>query len=380
MNINMKVLFIGGTGRLSRDVAYLAADKGYEVYLLTRGSKERKIFVDERYTMLYADITNADQTKKIIADYHFDVVIDFLTFNQYELKRNLKIFDGAFYQYIFISSATVYEKKNEDEVISEQTTLVGNKKWDYAYKKAECEHYLKEYFNGKEEKYTIIRPYVTYSNSRIPYPIITPSSKDEYSIIRRVKMNKPIPVFDDGKTITTLTHTKDFAKGAVGLFMNPKAYGEDFHITSDTHTTWGKVLDCLGSSLGLKVVKKEMSVDQISKSYTFYKDILEGDKAHKMIFDNTKIKDAVPDCNFEVNLEQGIAEVVDFYESHPELQYVDFYWDGRIDRMCKYNGIKEILVDSNISVINKIFYMCGRIWVLDVAFAFFRKSKKVLKR
>lgn len=335
----MKVLFIGGTGRLSKDVADLALKNGFDVFLLTRGSKERKIFVNDRYHMIYADIRNPESAKKALTEFSFDVVIDFLTFNSNQLKTTLEIIESKYKQYIFISSATVYKKSREDEIISEETTAIGNDRWQYAFDKYKCEKFLNEYFANKEEMTcTIIRPYVTYGNTRVPYPLVPRNNSMEWSFVKRIIDGQPIPVFDDGRTRTTLTHTRDFAKGVVGLFGNEKAYGEAFHITGNNATTWGAVIDELERALGKKAIRVNMQQSEIYHEMPEYKGVLVGDKGTTMLFDNSKIKSAVPAFDCEVSLADGIKEMVDFYMAHPDLKRIDYRWNGQVDRLMKKHG------------------------------------------
>lgn len=330
----MKVLFIGGTGRLSKDVAALAIDKGHEVFLITRGSSGRKKFVSSEYNMLFGDIRNVDEAKRLISDYSFDVVVDFLTYNIEQLKKTLNIIHDKYKQYIFISTATVYKKKSENEIISEDSTEIGNDKWQYAYDKYLCEEYLKKYFAGLEQTYTIVRPYVTYGNTRVPYPIVPGDVTKEWSLIDRILNGRPIPVFDKGQTITTLTHTRDFAKGVVGLFGNECSYGEAFHITSDETTTWGQVLECLEKKLNKKIIHAEMSQEQIYREIPMYQGILQGDKGTTMRFNNNKIHNVVKEFSCKISLEEGIADMIDFYNANPDIKLIDYYWDGCIDRLC----------------------------------------------
>lgn len=354
----MKVLFIGGTGRLSKDVANLAVKQGWETYLLTRGSKERQQFVNLKYTMLYGDIRNHEQCKKTIQNFKFDVIIDFLTFNVDELKVTLDVIEGKYKQYIFISTATVYEKKSEDEVISEDSTIIGNTRWNYAKDKYECEKYLKTYFVDKDASYTVVRPYVTYGNTRVPYPIVPTDTQREWTFIDRILHKKPIPVFDQGNTLTTLTHTKDFAVGVVGLFLNQKAYGQAFHITGDQRTTWGIVLTVLEKNLNKSINRCQLSQKDIYSSIPYYKEILIGDKGTNMVFDNNKIKTYVPEFKTNILLEVGIKDMIEFYQNHPESQRIDWKWNGQIDRLCK-EPLSKIKEYGNMCLKDKIKYMCG---------------------
>jgi nucleoside-diphosphate-sugar epimerase len=373
----MKILFIGGTGRLSKDVALLSAKNSNEVYLLTRGSSSRKIFVNEDYHMIYGDIRNAEVCKQILKDYHFDVVIDFLTFNVEQLKSTLLAVEGKYTQYIFVSTATVYKNDKEEELISENDTPTGNDRWSYAFNKYACEKYLKSYFTNKDNSYyTIVRPYVTYGNTRVMYPIVPTDSLKEWTFIDRILNHQPVPVFDKGKTITTLTHTRDFAKGVVGLFLNKKAVCEAFHITDNETTTWDTVLNLLEESLGIEVIRSDFSQKEIYKQLPQYKEILIGDKGTTMRFSNQKIREAVPSFSCEVSLKNGIDEMIAFYNAHPELKLIDCHWNGEIDRLCKSKGFKtnRKYVFNNIE--ERIDYLMGRYTILSV----FEKPANLLRR
>lgn len=361
----MKILFIGGTGRLSSDVAKLALEEHNEVYLLTRGSSKRKKYIDPKYKMIYADIRDVKSCKEKINNLIFDVIIDFLTFNVEQLKSTLDIINGHYKQYIFISTATVYDKIKEGEKITEENTYKGNSKWDYSYNKFLCEKYLNEYFKEKKDiYYTIIRPYVTYNEYRIPYPIIPQDNFFEYSLIDRIKKGKNIPVIENGKIRTTLTNTKDFAKGVVGLLKDPKAINEDFHITSNENVTWGMVIDYIKEYYNSNSQEINFSSEEFGKKYPLYKDILLGDKGREMIFDDSKIKEAVPSFKCDVLLKDGINNVIKFYEKNEEYRNIDYYWYGKIDKICKDNKetcfenksdkIKYYLAYFNLPIIFKI--------------------------
>lgn len=326
----MKVLFIGGTGRLSKDVAFLAAEKN-EVYLLTRGTSDRLRFVFPQYHMIYCDIRNDIKCKEKLRNLQFDVVVDFLSYKIDDLKNKLSILKGKFMQYIFISSATVYCPL-DDEIISESKTTVGNSKWQYAYSKYLCENYLREYCEqDKSFFYTIVRPYVTYGNTRVPYPLVPRDIRMEWSLVDRIVRKKTIVMFDNGTTVTTLTHAKDFAKGIIGLFGNEKAFGEAFHITESNTTSWEEVLNIMGSILQCEVYKKNIDKELIYKFMPEYKTVLEGDKARNMRFDNSKIKAVVPEFDCSIPLEKGLEDMIDFYKANEDLRKIDEDWNHRMD-------------------------------------------------
>ena len=370
----MKILFIGGTGRLSKDVAKLAADYENEVYLLTRGTLLRKQYVDDRYHMIYGNIRDVDDTTKILEGYSFAAVIDFITYNVQQLENTLDVIDGRYNQYIFISTATVY-KRIPGEVVSEDRSKTGNDKWDYARNKYLCEKKIEDYFKNRAETYTIIRPGVTYGNTRIPYPIITQDTQKEYSFLYRILHDMPIPVYDDGNIAATITHTRDFAKGVVGLMGNKAAYGQAFHITSDEKLYWGDVLDVLEAVTGKKIVRLNVSQEEIYKEIPYYKDILLGDKGVPFQLDNTKILKAVEGLSFDVMLSDGLRETVENMEKNSSLQLIDYKWMGEMDRLAIKQGMKVNTIDLKNSN-DRLHYMQGRYKMIGE----FGKAVKGLKR
>lgn len=324
----MKVLILGGSGILSADFTKKTLDEHNEVTIVNRG--KRKLFIDDRAELVIADIRNetVEQLSKKINIHSYDVVIDFLSFVPEHIEKVLSILQSNFKQYIFISSATVYIKRSENEIITEKSAI-GNKIWDYAYRKYECECYLTK----QNINYTIIRPYVTYGASRIPFPIIP--SKYQYSLIARIKESKPVALFNDGAAICTLTHTKDFAEILYRLLLNEKAFREAFHITSNSVQSWKDVYLMICDNLKIKPNYFSVNINQVEKYIPEFRDILLGDKGTNMRFDNSKVVNVIGGYEFKVTLREGLERSIQFYENCVEMQGVDFKWDGRIDYMFK---------------------------------------------
>lgn len=328
----MKILFIGGTGRLSKDTALLAAKCGYDVYCLTRGTINRKVFESDKYHMIYCDIRDVEKCRKILQSENYDVVVDFLSFSVGNLQNKLDLLQGKYRQYIFISTATVYVPS--ESPITEDNAVIQNIGWDYSKNKIECEKYIEEFCRGK---YTIVRPYVTYGNTRVPYPFVPMDSQKEWTLLQRIYDGKPIPVLDTDNRIT-LTHTKDFAKGLVGLFGNTKSIDEAFHITGDDVYKWEEVIDLCGKIAGKRIKKVYMSLNEAVDLMPGYAEILLADKSHNWRFDNSKIKEAVPDFHCNIALEEGISDMIHFYSEHPSLQIYDEIWDRNMDAVCTKAG------------------------------------------
>ena len=329
----MKILLIGGTGVLSRDISKYAISRGMEVYLLNRGNRPEEIPVEA--VLIKADIRNAPEVEERIKGIGFDVVVDFLSFTLDQMRKSLPVLKDRCKQYVFISSATAYSIESRSGTITEGAE-VGNRLWDYANNKAKCEKFLQEYATEHGLSYTIVRPYVTYGDTRIPFAVI--SGRRKWSLANRILQGKPVVMWDDGSAICTLTHTLDFAVGIVGLFGNPKAENQAFHITSEERFTWNEVLSMIASAAGREANVVNIPSIYIENEMAEYKGLLLGDKATNMAFDNSKIKDAVPEFGCKIDFAGGIARTISYHLDHPEWMKVDHVWDARIDRLIsKYH-------------------------------------------
>ncbi len=356
----MKVMLVGGTGVLSKDIARQCIEDKIDLYMINRG--KRLQYAPENVHVIIGDISNTIGLKKELEHLEFDVVVDFLSYTPKQMLKTLELFRNKCKQYIFISSATVYSKDNPEEVITEETPLT-NYDWDYSKNKISCEKILEEESRINNLQYTIVRPYITYGTTRIPFALI--SKNKQWTLIDRILNDKPIVMWDDGKAICTLTHTEDFAKGVVGLFGNPNAMGQAFHITSDEHLSWQESLEKIADVVGKKVKIIHIPSQIIEKEIVEMRGELTGDKSIMRKFDNTKIKSAVTNFNCQTMFSEGIKNTIEHYESNPQLMSIDHYWNAQIDILIhryykKYmNEIKsnKTFEPYNSKAINNINYI-----------------------
>ena len=340
----MKILLLGGTGILSTDFTKKTLNEGNQVWILNRG--KRHSFIDKRAHLVVADIRN-ESTEEIrgkFGDLRFDVIVDYLSFDPDQLKKSLTIFERKYSQYIFISSATAYIKTDTD-IIREDTHKVGNKNWSYSYNKSLCEEFIIQ----SGINYTIVRPYVTYGESRIPFQLIPDGF--HYTLIERIKNDKPVALLNNGEAICTLTNTIDFANILYGLLLNEKAYCEVFHITSQSQQTWKTVYETYCEILGKKPQPVSITMEDIIKYMPEYEESLKGDKGTTWRFDNSKVLSAIGGYEFQIDLKTGLMRSIDFYEKHEEMQGIDYKWDGKIDYMIAHvTGIRGLhKMDSSSS-------------------------------
>lgn len=327
----MKVLFIGGTGNISTSCSFLTLEKGIDLYHLNRGVTKEEI---PGVISIKADIHNKEETLKAIGDHDFDVVVDWIAFIQDDVKRDYEIFKGKVKQFIFISSASAYQKPLSDPRITESTPLA-NPVWEYSQNKIACEDYLLQKYREEGFPITIVRPSHTYRNV---FPVAVGDWRG-YWLIDRIKNRKKIVVHGDGTSLWVLTHSEDFAKGFVGLLGNIHAIGHAFHITSDELLTWNQIYEIIADIVGMKANLIHIPSDFIMKYDSETGAGLWGDKAYSVIFDNTKIKTFVPEFKATIPFTEGIKKVLNWFDEDETRKKLnpkdDEYMDNLINSYLK---------------------------------------------
>ena len=334
----MRILLLGGTGTLSSDIMKLSLEKGYDVSILNRGNNNER--VDNRVSIHKANLYNIETVIQTLEGKSYEVIIDFFSRTAENIERLYSVLSNKCIQYIFISSACVYCRDSEDKTFITEQTRKPNILWEYNIQKYEAEQILITANRGSGRYYTIVRPYITYNDIRIPLGI-APVHKYHRTIIERIVSGKPMFIWNGGNNYCTLTHTIDFAEAVVGLFLNEKAQNEDFHITSDYNYRWRDVLLALYKILNQTPNIVDLPVEKIVNCLPEYKNELLGDRCLNALFDNSKIKAAVPSLIFKISLEEGLKRVVDQYRAELNFYY-DFKYDARIDRMLSSCGVKKL--------------------------------------
>lgn len=326
----MKVLFVGGTGTISSAISALAIEKGMELYLLNRGNNAA--FVPEKAKVITADINNEEEVLKSLEGLTFDVVADFIAFEPAHVERDYRLFKDRTKQYIFISSASAYQKPLSSPYITESTPLA-NPYWKYSRNKIACEELIMEKYRNEGFPVTIIRPSHTYGNASVP--VAVHGRKGSFSILERIRKGKKVIVHGDGSSLWTVTYNKDFAKAFVGIMGNAHALGETYHITSDESLTWNQIYEIIGSALGVKPKMVHIPTDVLSRLSEGFYGGLTGDKANTVIFDNSKIKRAVPDFTATTRFDQGVRQALEYIYSHEECRKEDPEFDAWCDKVIE---------------------------------------------
>ncbi len=321
----MKILFIGGTGIISSACAQLAVERGHELYLLNRGQTTKRP-VPEGAHVLYGDIRDRAAARAALGVHTFDAVVNWIAFTTNHVELDLDLFRDRTGQYVFISTASVYQTPPANVPVIESTPL-DNPVWAYARNKIACEERLLRAYREEKFPMTVVRPSHTYDKTLCPI-------HGGYTMIDRMRKGQKVIVHGDGTSLWTMTHHKDFAKGFVGLLGQNRAVGDTFHITSDEVLTWDQIYWLMGHAAGVESPQLVHVPSELIAAYDKdWGDGLLGDKAHSMIFDNTKIKRLVPDFVAAIPFAQGAKEIVAWFDSDPANRVVDEKLNQTIDRI-----------------------------------------------
>jgi nucleoside-diphosphate-sugar epimerase len=320
----MRVLFIGGSGVISSACSALAVERGIELTVLNRGKTATRPLPPQVRT-LQADVRDPAAVRDALGDADFDAVVDWLAFTPDHVRTALDLFRGRTGQYVFISSASAYQTPPARVPVLESTPL-RNPFWQYSRDKIACEDVLVSAYRDEGFPMTIVRPSHTYDRTLVPFD-------GGWTVLGRMRQGKEIVVHGDGTSLWTLTHHEDFARGFVPLLGHPRTLGEAFHITSDDTPTWDQIARGLAAALGVEARIVHVPSDAIAAADPEWGAGLLGDKAHSMVFDNSKLRTVVPGWVATIPFEQGAREIVAWYDQDPARQRADAQLDAVMDRL-----------------------------------------------
>ena len=322
----MKVLFIGGTGNISKESSKLAIEKGIDLYLLNRGTSNSDTM---GATSIIGDINKAEEVIEL-QKHEWDVVVNWIAFTPEDIERDITLFKGKTKQYIFISSASCYQTPLSYPVITESTPL-SNNSWEYSHNKILCEDRLQRAYREDDFPVTIVRPSLTY-DTVIPIAI---GGFRNYNTADRILKGKEIIVHGDGTSLWTVTHSSDFAKGFIGLLGLTQVIGHAFHITSDEILSWNTIYKILANALGKEANMVHIASDFICKVEPSFSGTLLADKAESVLFDNSKIKMFVPDFKAVIPFSEGIVRTLNWFDNNPEHKIINVEVEQKIENILQ---------------------------------------------
>lgn len=326
--MSLKVLFIGGTGIISSAVSELAVKKGIELYLLNRGNRNEGAPQGAR--LIKGDIREPEAVLEAIGNMEFDVVVDWIAYLPEHVETDIRLFKDRTSQYIFISSASAYQRPPSHYLITEATPLC-NPYWQYSRDKIACEELLMQEYRQNGFPVTIVRPSYTYNETTIPYAFN--SRKARWTLVDRMLRGERVIVHGDGSSLWTMTHSRDFAKGFTGLLGHAQAIGSAFHITSDEVLTWDQIIRIIGKAAGVEPLIEHIPSEFIGAFSPEHIGTLLGDKSSSVVFDNTRLKRLVPEFSANISFREGISESVSWFKAEISRRIVDEDFNLLSDRI-----------------------------------------------
>jgi nucleoside-diphosphate-sugar epimerase len=323
---SQRILFIGGSGVISASSVRLAVAQGHQVTVMNRGRSSARDLPEEVETLV-ADATDHAAVASAIGDREFDTVAQFRAFLPDHVASDIELFSGRVGQYVFISSASAYQKPPSRVPVTESTPL-RNPFWQYSRDKIAGEDLLVAAYRDSAFPATIVRPSHTYDKTLLP-------TMGHWTDVARMRAGKPVVVHGDGTTQWTLTHADDFAVAFVGLFGHPAAIGEDFTITGTHAPTWNQIYTWLGQAAGVEPELVHVASETIALVAPELGPGLVGDKAHSMVFDCSKVSALVPAFRTTIEYHDAAREQIAWFDANPSEQTVDAEQDAIFDRLVK---------------------------------------------
>ncbi len=322
----MKVLYIGGTGEISYSCILAGARLGHEIAVFNRGRCEEPLPPGVR--QIVGDMNDDASYRRLLGEERFDVVCQFRAYADETIRRDLEVFGGRCGQYVFISSASAYQKPPKRLVVTEDTPLE-NPYWDYSRAKARMEATLLSWHAEGRLPVTIVRPSHTHRR-RFPGGI---GNGDDWAW--RILHGKAVLVYGDGTSLWTLTHSDDFAEPFVRLLGNSRALGEAFHITRHMESyTWNEIYRQIAVALDAEARIVHVPTDTLLRYNPEWTGPLLGDKHWPVLFDNRKVMSVAGRFECKVSLVDGMAGAAEHYRRRAKEYVPDPRRHALFDRIA----------------------------------------------
>jgi nucleoside-diphosphate-sugar epimerase len=335
---NLNVLFIGGTGTISASCVRLATETGMNVTILNRGNNGAARPLPAGVEHLTADITDDASPSAALESRAFDAVVNFLSYDEGDVKRMVRLFGDKTSQYVHISSASIYAKPVRQVPITESTPVGPNPPLAYATAKWRAELALATAHQQSGFPVTVVRPSHTYDDANPPLA-------GGWTVIDRIARGAEVPVHGDGTSLWTLTHAQDFAQGLVGLLGNSRTIGETFNITGDDVFTWDQIYTIVADALGVtpRLVHVPSEFYPLVAPDWFWSGEMVGDLGHSALFDNTKIRRFVPGFAPKLTFERSVRRMLEWRAEHPATATGDAQTEAVLDRIVDaYHGARDV--------------------------------------
>jgi nucleoside-diphosphate-sugar epimerase len=319
-----KILFLGGAGMIGSAAAAEAVSRGAQVTIVTRSEPARAVAPGVR--ALRADVRDAAQLRGVLGGEEFDAVVNWVGYVPGDVRDHPALFTGSAGQYVFISTCSVYARPVPRLPITESSPR-RQPVFGYARDKLACETLLEDAYRTTDFPLTIVRPFHTYDRTVIPL-------LSGWTAIERMRAGKPVVVHGDGTSLWTLMHSSDFARAFVPLLGLGRAVGESVNVVSGEILTWDQIHLTLAAAAGVRSPElRHLSSESIAEHIPGWREVLEHDFRHSMLFDNSKLRSLVPGFAPSVSFSDGAREAVAYRDADPARRAPDPKMDRAFDAL-----------------------------------------------
>ena len=306
-----QILVLGAGGVIGGPLVEELVGLGHKVTEIRRTASESRQASNDKVETIYLDANNGRKLRKAVESNHYDVVIDLLSYSRSRMIRNLKIFRSNKPQYIFVSTAAIFDKTPNP--ITESSSTLPKRVWSYVDGKLAAEKVLRSRSKEFGIKFTIVRPYIVYSEKRVPAAYWEASQ-----IVGVARMGLPIalPEYVLNKNVS-ISSGRDVSKAISSLVLDKKAFNEDFNISNPELVSWRQVISSFATAGGHSFTYTNMSKEQIVQNFPELKGKAE-DRSSQKTFDISKFLDLFPSFSFRDNAMEAM-------QSYPQRGGVSKY-------------------------------------------------------
>jgi len=312
----MKILIIGGTGRISTPVTRLLIDRGDDVTLLNRGRRGSPF--TGRVREIRGDRHDEAAFERALSEAGtFDAVIDMIGYRPEEVATSVRALAGRCGQYVFCSTVDVYQRPSAHYPYREGEPL--HSLSDYGRNKVLCERVLERAHADGAFALTILRPAHTYDDTGIIHHAMGRGT----AMLDRLRRGKPVIVHGDGQSLWVAAHSEDVALGFLGALGNTRAYGRGYHLAGEEWVAWDAYYRIVADALGapppeLVHIPTELLVRLAPRGAA----VCAANFQFPNIFDSTAARTELG-YRYTIALRRGFARVVAWLDAHGAIADAD---------------------------------------------------------
>ncbi len=338
----MKILILGGTGVISRQIVAQAAAAQHDVTVFNRGL--RSVAMPAGVTVVQGDRKDTADFEAKMKALSVDVVIDMISFNVADAQQLLSLFGARCKQIIVTSSTSAYDRPYKSHPVSEANEqLTMDDSFAYGFNKAEMDRYLQTQMGKHSAAITIIRPCLTFGEGSATVGTF----RQNRNIARRIAQGKPVVMVGEGVIPWSFTFAPDLAKAYVLACGNENTYNDYFHITNTEVVMWEDLYRAIGKVVGKEPNFVYISSALLRKVYPTICTHLNYEKVHYAVMSNAKIQKAIPEYQPQISLQEGVQNLMDWW------QETDFAYDDAKDKIeddicAAYYAFEQSLLDLGL--------------------------------